>query len=119
MTTLIMEDTLVGFVRTAGRVAGQGVMQLLHEVVCKHLEAATPVKPVAFGGKRVPSLAPICVIVLISNDDEDEEVNEIYIYDVDAGEEAKEEMNEESGSEDAEEGDDGVNEDNMWEDTTA
>ncbi|KAL5196895.1 hypothetical protein ABZP36_000407 [Zizania latifolia] len=37
----ITEDTLVGFAQTVGRVAGQGILRLLHEVRCQHLAAAT------------------------------------------------------------------------------
>ncbi|KAG8061009.1 hypothetical protein GUJ93_ZPchr0002g23177 [Zizania palustris] len=49
----IAGEALTGFALMAGRVAGQGVLHLLHAAGCDHLRAATSVTPVAFGGPNL------------------------------------------------------------------
>ncbi|KAG8061208.1 hypothetical protein GUJ93_ZPchr0003g16727 [Zizania palustris] len=47
------EQSLKGFALMADRVAGQGVLQMLHDAGCNHLEAATSATSVAFGGQHL------------------------------------------------------------------
>ncbi|KAG8052743.1 hypothetical protein GUJ93_ZPchr0001g29505 [Zizania palustris] len=49
----IADEALTGFALMAGRVAGQGVLHMLHAAGCDHLRAATSVAPVAFGGPHL------------------------------------------------------------------